>query len=121
MLRRSCLVAGAELLLWCGDGGWCAGGQWARLSEGDGDEWRLWMADGLGLKPRRMEWTPVRNRTGGKKKAALGQPSLYVGSAERLSTFAVGGIVEDFECAGVTQLLFDVGDEAHLCVLIGFD
>jgi hypothetical protein len=43
---------------------------------------------------------------------------LYVEWDRRLSAFPFGGIVEDFECAGVTELLFDVAYETHLGVFI---
>ena len=41
---------------------------------------------------------------------------LYVEWDRRLFAFPFGGIVEDFECAGVTELLFDVAYETHLGV-----
>lgn len=43
---------------------------------------------------------------------------LYVEWDRRLFAFPFGGIVEDFECAGVTELLFDVAYETHLGVFI---
>ena len=46
---------------------------------------------------------------------------LYVEWDGRLFAFPFGGIVEDFECAGVTELLFDVAYETHLGVFIGLD
>ena len=58
----------------------------------------------------------------GKRKSRLlqGGFSIYrVGGA--LFALAFGSIVENLECAGVTQFLLNVANEAHLGVLVGLD